>query len=276
VSELRHLFVHLDSSPICDRRVSLALWLAARHGAHVTAVFAQIDGVVPTYGLPEGLPKTTAHVGAHLVDRFAETARAADVRFDAHVAPLGDAAMVVRQATEGARDSDLAVLGQPDPPEEHGEVPPDLVERVLLHCGRPVMLVPHLGQVETIGRRVLVGWNGTREAARAVNDAIPLMRDAEIVHLLSIAPPKEMDIALDTVSGGLVRHLGRHGIEAHPAREPRHGVPVANVLVSRVTDTGSDLLVLGGFGHYGFPHVLRGGVTRPLISQITVPTLLSH
>ncbi|WP_157879124.1 universal stress protein [Pararhodospirillum photometricum] len=272
----RHLFVHLDSSAVCGRRVGVTLALARRFDAHVSALFAQIDGVVPTYGLPEGLPKTTTHTGAHALERFGQQARAAEVRFEAHLAPPGTAADVVKHTLEGARDSDLAILGQFLESQSGGEVPADLVGQVVAHCGRPALVIPGHGAFETLGRRVLVGWNGTREAARAVNDAIPLMRAAESVYLLSIAPPADMSLDLETLSGGLVRHLLRHGITATPVREPRHGLSIADTLVSRVTDYGCDLLVLGAYGHQGLHAMVRTGVTRPLISQMTVPTLLSH
>ncbi|GEO80325.1 universal stress protein [Pararhodospirillum oryzae] len=274
--ELRHLFVHLDSTPVRARRVALALGLARRFNAHVSALFAQVDGVVPTYGLPEGLPLTTQATGAHVIDRFAAEARAVGVSFDAAVAPPGGAAEVINATLEGARDSDLALLGACQEVYAHGEVPPDLIAQVIQWCGRPVLLVPCHGQAETLGRRVLVGWNGTREAARALNDALPLMRHAEAVYLLSIAPPSEIAAELAPSTGGVVRHLRRHGIEATLVREPRHALSVADTLVSRVTDFGCDLLVLGAFGHLSLPAWLRQGVTRPLVGQSTVPTLLSH
>lgn len=274
---LRHIFLHLDSQPLRERRLAVCLDIARRHDAHVTAVFSQVDGVIPSYGLPEGLPKTTAATGGWVIDGFAALARQVGVRFDAHVAPLGGPGEVIKHTTEGARDADLAILGQFDEPHSHGEVPADLTGQVIQHCGRPVLVVPYLGAFPVIGRRVLVGWNGTREAARAVNDAIPLMRDAEIVHLLHITPPHDMDIALETTAGGLVRHLRLHGIKAEPAREPLlHGLSVADTLVSRTTDYGSDLLVLGGYGHMGLQTILRTGVTKTLVNQITIPTLLSH
>ncbi|WP_404379839.1 universal stress protein [Caenispirillum salinarum] len=273
----RHIFVHLDSSEHCEKRVVPTLVMAQRFGAHVTAVFSQVDGVIPDYGIPEGLPKTTAAVGGWVVDKFAQRAREADVRFNADVANLGSAATVIEETTEAARNADLAVIGQHDPHNMLGETPEDLVDHVILDSARPVLVIPYAGLFYDIGRRVLVGWNGTREATRALNDGMPLISGAEEVRLLTVQPPKEMTKPFEELQGRLMHHLKVHGIEPKLLREPKSSdMSVANLLVSRITDYGCDLLVLGGYGHYGFPAVLRGGVTRGLLKQTTVPTLLSH
>lgn len=273
----RHIFVHLDSSEHCEKRVVPTLVMARRFGAHVTAVFSQVDGVIPDYGIPEGLPKTTASVGGWVVDKFAARAREADVRFSADVATLGNASTVIKETTEAARNADLAVLGQHDPQTGSGETPEDLVEHVLLDSARPVLVIPHAGLFYEIGTRVLVGWNGTREATRALNDGMPLIAAADEVRLLTVQPPKEMVKPFEELQGRLMHHLQVHGVEPLLLREPKSNeISIANLLVSRITDYGCDLLVLGGYGHYGFPAVLRGGVTRSLLKQTTVPTLLSH
>ncbi len=272
----RHIFVHLDSSAHCEKRMVMALILARRFGGHVTAVFSQIDGVVPYYGLPEGTPKTTADTGAWVVDAFAKRARDAEVPFDAFVAALGGANRVVKETTEAARHADLVILGQHDPDGGNGETPEDLVEHVLLECGRPVLVMPYAGIFYQTGTRILMGWNGTREATRALNDAMPLIETCEALHLLSVSPPRDLTTPMEETHAQLLHHLKVHGVEAEAHREPKTDQSVANMLVSRVTDYGCDLLVLGGYGHYGFPMILRGGVTRGLLQQITVPTLLSH
>lgn len=273
----RHIFVHLDSSEHCEKRVVAALVMAQRFDAHVTAVFSQVDGVIPDYGIPEGLPKTTGSVGGWVVDKFAERARDADVRFNADVATLGSASVVIKEVTEAARNSDVAILGQHDPNNTLGETPEDLVEHVLLDSARPVLVIPYAGLFHDIGTRVLVGWNGTREATRALNDGMPLIANAEEVRLLTVQPPRNMTKPFEEKQRRLMDHLRIHGIAPLLLREPKSGdMSIANLLVSRITDYGCDLLVLGGYGHYGFPAVLRGGVTRSLLKQTTVPTLLSH
>lgn len=273
----RHIFVHLDSSEHCEKRVVPTLVMARRFGAHVTAVFSQVDGVIPDYGIPEGLPKTTASVGGWVVDKFAARAREADVRFSADVATLGNASTVIKETTEAARNADLAVLGQHDPQTGSGETPGRPRGACLAGQRAPVLVIPHAGLFYEIGTRVLVGWNGTREATRALNDGMPLIAAADEVRLLTVQPPKEMVKPFEELQGRLMHHLQVHGVEPLLLREPKSNeISIANLLVSRITDYGCDLLVLGGYGHYGFPAVLRGGVTRSLLKQTTVPTLLSH
>ncbi|MCW8862166.1 MAG: universal stress protein, partial [Rhodospirillales bacterium] len=135
---------------------------------------------------------------------------------------------------------------------------------------------PYAGTFTEIGRRVLIGWNGRRESARAVNDAIPLMQDSSAVTLLSINPPKEILDKHGEYNRGIIQHLMIHGIKAREIQESNPDVPVANLLVSRLVDESADLLVIGSHSHSGLTQKFKGSVTRDLLQQLTVPALLSH
>ncbi len=273
---LKHILIHLDKTPHCEKRERLALALAARYGAHVSAVFAQADTDAPMEGLTTA-PGARVPEGAEAaVERLQQAAEGRGLTVDTRIIPAASYSQLTKHLAYAVRDSDLAVLGQHDPDHTRGELPEDLVEQVVLRAGRPALVVPYAGEFEHIGERVLIGWNGTREASRALNDALPLMREAEAVRLLSINPPKEILEHQEAYNASVVRHLQVHGVEAEVVPEPNQNVGVADLLVSRLVDHGSDLLVMGAHGHYGVPSILRGGVTRDLLRQITVPTLLSH
>jgi nucleotide-binding universal stress UspA family protein len=181
---------------------------------------------------------------------------------------------VVRSAVLHARHADIAILGQNDP--DHPATAPHLVASVLLSAGRPVLVVPYAGSFETVGRTVLVGWNGSREAARALGDAMPILQKAEKVVVLSVNPPGENGGGSPWPGAGIALHLARHGVPVEASSTVSHDIDVGNVLLSRAADLGSDLIVIGGYGHSRQREFILGGVTRTLLQHMTVPVLMSH
>jgi nucleotide-binding universal stress UspA family protein len=174
-----------------------------------------------------------------------------------------------------ARYCDLAVLGQSDP--EH-PVPDgaDLVETVLLGSGRPTLVVPYAGRFEQVGRHVLIAWNAAREAARALNDALPILVGAEKVTVLSVNPKDGIGEEATWPAADIALHLARHGVTAEASYTVSHEIDVGNTILSRASDLGSDLIVMGGYGHSRARELILGGVTRTLLQHMTVPVLLSH
>lgn len=178
-------------------------------------------------------------------------------------------------ATRHAHYADLAVVGQTDP--ENPRRGADVAEAVLLGSGRPVLVVPYIGAT-SIGRRVLIAWNAQREAARALNDALPLMAGAEQVTVLSINPERGIGGEGDLPAADIALHLARHGVKAEAAytRSDQEEISVGDVILSRAADLGTDLIVMGGYGHSRAREFVLGGATRTLLRQMTVPVLLSH
>lgn len=250
---LRDIAVHLDDSARCTLRLEIALGLARLHFATVTGVYAQSRPSDP------------------------EAARA---RFDAAVAaagdsgqwtppPPGDDDVLVRHVATAATCADLMVMGQPDP--DQALVPQDLVEHVLLHAGRPVLVIPFAGEFANLGRRPLIAWNGGRESARALHDALPLMSHARQARLVMIENGRT-----SIEEGPILQHLANHGIEGEVERLVAEDIGVMDLLLARLTDTGSDLLVMGAHGHLGLTGLHRGAGTRHILRHLTVPALMSH
>jgi nucleotide-binding universal stress UspA family protein len=171
------------------------------------------------------------------------------------------------------RHVDLAIFGQRDPGRPSA-LPDDLIEQVIAKSGRPVLVVPHFGHHAEIGKRVLVAWSGSREAARALNDAIPLLQRAERVRLLAL----QQRGAPATVPGppvDVVAHLRLHGIEAEYARVAVDDLgAVANVL-NGAAELMADLVVMGDH-EGGAPFGQGSTTTRDLLSSMTTAVLLSH
>jgi nucleotide-binding universal stress UspA family protein len=171
-----------------------------------------------------------------------------------------------------ARYADLAIVGQSRPEDSTGNI----AAATMLSCGRPVLVVPYAGTFATIGRNVLVGWKAGREAARAINDAIPLLLKAQTVRILSINPVRGIDGDGDLPAADIALHLARHGIKAEAAHTIANDVTEADVLLNEAADMGADLIVAGGYSHSRVREFVFGGVTRSLLATMTVPVLFSH
>ena len=274
------IVVHLDSGARCANRVDLAIGLAKRHGSRLV-------GVAPT-GMPDvivtmnsAVPDAVEFVAmaAAALRENAETAArefgkrctAAGVdAFETHVEIQEPADAVVRWG----RCSDLIVVGQTDTTASVDGVANDFPQQVLLQAGTPLLVVPYAGTFASIGSNALIGWKDTREAARALRDALPLLADAKRVTLLAIGElpaPGEPDPTFAAAAAW----IASHGL---PVRT-EHDVDLAEVgdqLLSRAADRGADLIVIGGYGHSRLREWVLGGATRHLLQHMTVPTLLSH
>jgi nucleotide-binding universal stress UspA family protein len=170
-----------------------------------------------------------------------------------------------------ARYADLTVIAQSAPPNiPNGEA--GLAHDLVLQAGRPVLVIPFAGAQRPVGERVVIAWNGSREAARAVGDAMPILERAASVDVLSVQPEGIGDLP----GADITHHLARHGIKATAKRSVANLIEAGDVLLNFVADTGADLIVMGAYGHSRMREIVLGGVTREVLDHLTVPALLSH
>ncbi len=268
----KHILLHLDATEQCAKRVKIAFDLAKKGDAEITALFSQTD---PNLSAIEGfhpIDNSLRKLAADAEKEFSEQAEAAGVKATVSSTLCTSHAQVVQAVTWASRTSDLAILGQYDWSKNYSGIPADLAENVIIHSGRPALVIPFAGEFPHIGSRCLVAWNGGRESARALNDAIPMMMDAKIVEIYAIQKegvkrPGEND---------LVTHLEKYNIPAKAAHERRDNISITNMLLSHAADESTDLIVMGAHGHYGVSHMLKGGNTREILKHMTVPVLMSH
>jgi nucleotide-binding universal stress UspA family protein len=274
---LRYLLVHLDKGEASAMRADIAIALAKRFGARITALYAVCDPDVPS------LASQNRYV---FVERAAGKAEAA---FRLHASSTGVEAdwqadigsndvQVSRAVVLRSREADMVILGQYDPATADGSVPEALVEHTVLHAGRPVLVVPYAGHFSAIGRRPVIAWNASREAARAVHDALPLLNVADEAIVLALTPVTRRGVAPEPTSpDSLVRHLTEHGVKATGDRlvfDPSSIEP-AERLLSYLADTGADLLVMGAAGQQLGRAAAKRSLTRHVLEKMTVPVLLS-
>jgi nucleotide-binding universal stress UspA family protein len=170
-----------------------------------------------------------------------------------------------------ARHTDLCVVGQPSeetPEPEAGR----LVEAAFMDSGRPALVVPYIGAAPEPSRRILVAWNGSREAARAVHDALPFLLAPERTTVL-IVDPQAQGSEVGEPPGA---DLARHGVRVEVKSVPGGGLVAGDAILAQAADEGADLLVMGGYGHSRLREMVLGGATRHLLVQMTLPVLLSH
>ena len=176
-----------------------------------------------------------------------------------------------------ARYADLLVIGQVDPDRPADLVPSDLPGQVAVMAGRPVLALPYAWDQRPIGRRIIIGWDGGRESARAVSDALPLLQAAEWVRVVVVGAQQGQRGRHGDVPGAdIAAHLARHEVPVEAYSQGISDIPVPDALLSAAADSDADLLVMGAYGRSRFREMVLGGTTRRILSEMTLPVLLSH
>lgn len=275
----KDLLVHLDTSKHTKHRLEIAVRLAGAFEAHLSAIYTAAEYFVPAYiatQIPVDLMSSQrdaieqARAGAKA--KFTEATRKAGLQAEWR-AEEGFARDVV---PIHARYADFAIVGQNDPDEPVSDFDRELPERIVLDSGRPILAIPYAGRFDVIGKRVMVAWNSSPQAARAINEALPLLARADRVMVLAINPKGGPKGHGDIPGADIAHHLARHGIKAVASRTQAEDIEVADVILSRAADDGTDLIVMGAYGHSRLRETVLGGATRGLLAHMTVPVFMSH
>jgi len=277
---LKDILVHVDGGKAAERRVEAAAILAEAAeghlvGLHVTSAAEDLPWI-------EGY--ATEMVIRYATDRAeSERVRAREC-FERQIAGRAlthewreTSGLADRTVALHGRTSDLIVLGQSEPAANAFGPAPGIAEHVPLSAGRPCLILPYAGHWPTLGRRVLVAWDGGREAARAVNDALPLLRRAQQVTIVTIGDRLQGGGTAAQGAAALGAHLTRHGLTVEVRHDSGGGaIAVPDVLLSLAADLSSDLLIMGAYGHNRLRELIMGGVTRAILDHMTLPVLMSH
>lgn len=276
----RNLIVCLDDSDSARQRLDFALGMAVRHAAHLTALhlsympspaFVAYDGMERLY---ENLERDLAQRQAAAREAFLAAAQLRNIPASFVAARNLD----IQAVSAYARVSDLIIAGQPDLRDSAAYIGEGFPSRFVLDVGRPVLFTPHGFPVKADFEHVMVAWKGSRESNRALFDALPLLREARRVTVLTVhrddSPwPESSSVPAPDILG----LLRRHGIEARLVENISREEP-GRWLLDRATDLEdpADLLVAGAYGHSRLSELVLGGVTRTLLDGMTLPVLLSH
>jgi nucleotide-binding universal stress UspA family protein len=280
------ILVHLSDSRRVESVLAPAMRLAERHNAHLIGLHAHAVIPSPPVRLPfaaQALGQIVAQVRSN-AEGVAETfsrmcsGQPYSTEWQLHSASQAELASDVMGR---GRAADLIVAGQTDGAWDLSPML-DFPERLALESGRPVLVIPHAGSHVNVGKNVVIAWKAGRESARAVFDALPLLKDAANVHILEFAEEEgqQSGLAPDT---SIAATLARHGIKptihsavASGIRSLAPDTRVGDLILNRIADLDADLLVMGAYGHSRMRELIFGGVTRQMMRHMTVPTLFSH
>jgi nucleotide-binding universal stress UspA family protein len=261
-----------------DPAGEVAVSVAETFDAHVLGLAFAYDPIIPGSvmgGIPAEYIETqrdqATGKAAAAIARFEEAARRAGVSYE-HRILNASVSGASDQFGRLARRFDLVVAGQPNRDES---VPQDIIdEGALFESGRPVIFVPFIHKGALKLEHVMVCWDGSRAATRAIADSLPLMKKAKTVEVVIVTNGRRKGDELPGVDLG--QHLARHGLQVDVKRIASPDIDVASTILSYAADSSTDLIVMGGYGHSRLREFVLGGVTRGILESMTVPVLMSH
>ena len=275
---IKDIVVNLSVNKEADPAGDYAVSVASAFDAHLTGIAFIYDPIVPISGtgyIPaeviESQQADNETAAKTAVDRFAEATRRAGLSAEplsltASLAGAGD------QFGRIARRFDLAIVGQAEP--EASSVDEIVAETALFESARPVILVPYIQKMPLKLDNVMVCWDGSRQSARAIADAMPFLTKAGRVEIVIITNERGKQDEIEGADMG--QHLARHGLKIDVHRITGGNIDVADALLSHAADSGADFMVMGGYGHSRLREFVLGGVTHSIFRSMTVPVLMSH
>ncbi|KAA3634733.1 MAG: universal stress protein [Proteobacteria bacterium] len=272
----KDILVQIDNAKSCESRRQAAIILAEKFKSHVTGMYCIEPVQLPAYA--------EVAIGADLLEQsyreYERQANEAGEIFRRAMDKQGIAnewriveGLTSAKTMEHGHYSDLVLLSQAND-DDPNDISAGLVDEVVMGVGRPVLVVPYVGAQDTIGKKILLAWNGTRESVRALHDAMPLLQSAEKVVVMTVNPKENEDQHI--AGADISLHLARHDVNTVVNSTVSRDIDVGDTLLSRASDEGVDLIVMGAYGHSRFRELVLGGATRHLLNHMTVPVLMSH
>lgn len=274
---IKDILVHVADGEAGAQCIDAAVKMAERQDAHVTGVYVLQIPAIPGY--------VEAQIGRDILAiqraHYEESASVAQSAFEQTLSQAG--LMHEWRCVEGtaaevlalhARYSDLVVIARDTPVSAEGMG--NLAQTVMLESGRPVLIVPPAGVGQSIGKHVMVAWNGGREAVRAVQDALPVLQRADRVDVIAVDPLEISAAHGDVPAADICVHLARHDVRAQAQSVASGGHEVGATVLERALVDGADLVVMGGYGHSRWREMVLGGATKHVLDHCKLPVLMSH
>jgi nucleotide-binding universal stress UspA family protein len=275
---IKDIIVNLSVTKNDSTVSNYAVSVAAALQTHLTGIAFIYDPIVPISG--------TGYIPADVIESQRadnETAAEAAIKdFTTATDRAGISAepQMLTASLTGAGDQfarmarrfDLAIVGQAQP--EMSTMEQIIGETTLFESGRPMIMVPYIQKAPFKTNNVIICWDGSRTAARAVADAIPILSKSSRIEIVSVTSERGKEDEIEGADIG--QHLARHGLKVDVHRISRGNIDVADALLSHAADSSADLMVMGGYGHSRLREFVLGGVTRSIFQSMTLPVLLSH
>ena len=268
----KEILTYVEARPASRTALDFAARIADAHDAHLVALHVIEPPVVPadmTLGAPVEFiewQEDYARKRADQAKQYAleiEKSSGRQIEWREQKGALDEAALL------HSRYADLIVVSQSG----EGAVG-DLPELFVMGSGRPTLVVPHQGSFARPLERILVAWNRTREATRALHDAIPLLVAAKSVTVMEVTP--KAGIGGHIAGADIAQHLARHGVNVTVSSTTGEDMQIGDVILSRAADLGADCIVMGAYGHSRLREFAFGGATREILQTMTVPVFMAH
>jgi nucleotide-binding universal stress UspA family protein len=278
---VKTIAISLNDTENLDHLLPTCAAFAARHDAHVNGVY--IIPSVEVYAAFGGIAmaevvdvqrKSFLSMAKKVKEKFDRTMKLNSLSAEwRQLDALGSS--ISHEFIQQCRTADLAMIAQEDPNANNG-VEAGFVGSIVMDSGKPVLIIPRGHSFDAIGGKVVFGWNGSKEAARACFDALPLLSDKSEVNLVWVDPQKQHGEAGSLPGAELGATLARHGVKVTAEPMPSADADAGRALLNRVSDSGADLLVMGAYGHSRMREFVFGGATEHVLNNMKVPVLTSH
>lgn len=272
---MKDILVPLDTTDLCELRIDAAITLAEKFDSHITGLYAKrtIDQVF--YGeaytemviaaMTEYREKETADVTKLFNDRLKLRYAKSDLKIEKFQEDrsFGTHANLADLIVTAQHDSTTQISNKNNQP-----------EHLVMSSGRPVLVVPYIGFPKTMGDHVMVAWDKSREATRAVHDALPILKKAKSVSVFSVTDRRTGE--QEAVGADLAEHLARHDVNVETKPVVSENLSVADYMLSSASDLDIDMIVMGAYGHSRLREYTFGGTTRSILKSMTVPVFMAH
>jgi nucleotide-binding universal stress UspA family protein len=278
--QYKNILVYLDQGASNKERTNTAIAIARANNAELTGVVVNsmpASSILHRLGIGNGeaLMEQQRADAQLIIEHFEQTAGKEGVQADTRVIECTEGRAPEKLARM-ARVFDLSIMRQANPDKPNASFITELSEEVLFSSGRPVFFMPYIGAHNIPCRRGLIAWDGSKAATRAIHDALPLLETMEKVTILTIDADKTWRYTDLQPGEGISRHLTAHGVNNEISRMSKGEVSTSTIILNELSNTGADILIMGGYGTSRLRESMLGGVTRTLFECMTVPVLMSH
>ncbi|GLU33756.1 universal stress protein [Trinickia caryophylli] len=274
------ILVHLDTSEAAERRLEFAFKVAHQFDAGLRALLTLVRPESGSFYVMAGAADYLMRQDRRNAERAESLER--HLKTEASHTKVKAEWEVTRDdpnaaVPAAARLADLVIAGQPDLDDPESLVADQFAANLVLQAGRPVLFMPYAGVCATVGTRVLVAWDGSREAARAIGDAMPFICRAKQTTVVAIDALEDEPPESRLPGADIAAAIARHGAQVGTVEiEGVHSAAIGDALLSRAADLGADLIVMGGYAHSRWREIALGGATQTMLRTMTLPVLMSH
>jgi nucleotide-binding universal stress UspA family protein len=276
---LKDILIHVDGGKRTAAQLDAAINLAKTNDAHLTGIYVRPPIDIPPYIRAEistevlsAQDKAARRAAKKARQLFSEKTEGAGISSE-WKSFKGDPIEILNVH---ARYCDVAVVGQRNPDGDEAPAVGGMPDRLILGVGRPILVIPYAGKFPVMGKRIMIAWDASRLATRAVSDAMPFLSAAKKVTVLAVNPVDARKGHGKVPGADMCRHLERHGINAEAKQVYGDDMDIGSMLLSRAADMGIDLFVMGAYGHARWRELVLGGVTRHMLQHMTMPILMTH